>query len=78
MKPVTSEVGKNLKFYLPLIEEITMFGAMPMCVVGIKHEEGSKKIEAYFATHNKTMDAMLYDICKAFVAWYEKGQITQI
>ena len=78
MKPVSSDIGKNLKFYLPLIEEITTFGAMPMCVVGIKFEEESKKIEAYFATHNKTMDAMLYDICKAFVSGYEKGQITQI
>lgn len=61
---------------MPLIEEITDNEVLPMCVVGIKQNaEREKTFQAYFATHNGTMDKMLYDICKAYVDGYEKNMI---
>lgn len=79
LKRVASPLANNIQFYLPLIEEITNAGMMPMCIIGIKQKEGEeKKIDTHFATHNKTMDAMLYDICKAFVVGYEQGNIKPI
>jgi hypothetical protein len=76
LKNTGSSLGKNLEFFLPLIEEITNNEVMPMCVVGLKkNEQKEKTYQAYFATHNGTMDKMLYDICKAYVDGYEKNKV---
>lgn len=79
IKKTESALANNVSFYLPLIEEITKADMMPMCVIGIKqHPDNEKNVSAYFATHNEMMDAMLYDICKAFIKNYDAGTINQI
>lgn len=78
-KKNTSDLANNINCYLPLIEEITIAGMIPMCVIGIKiKDEEKKQFSAHFATHNDAQDDMLYDICKVFIKAYDEKTIKKI
>lgn len=79
LKTSKSALVNAIQFYLPLIEEITDAGMLPMCVIGVNlKDKENKLISAHFATHNATMDSMLYDICKSFIKAYEEGAVKTI
>ena len=68
IKPTKSKLASNISVCLPMIEEVTDHGKIPVCVLGIAMGD-SDTMDTWFATVNDSpeIEAAVYGACKAFV-----------
>ena len=67
MKKTKTDLSKNIELALPMIEEITETGHLPICVIGFSLV-GKNKLATIFSTLSDEHDSIVYEICKQFVS----------
>jgi hypothetical protein len=75
IKQPTSAFAGQIKYFLPLIEELIKEEMLPFAIIGISKlpNDDGKTYKIHVATHNDTQDKMFYDMCQSYVAAVDNG-----